>query len=138
MINLSSRRRPYILGDLVTVVKLTKEVRKVRNQGAYGVKLLPVKTIPIVKPGYWGWIAEAVLDYPKTPIGTREAVKSVFDTFDEETQHMLTFGPGDSPHSWTDRMKLWQRELKPYLTPKQYSAAILTMLEWAIECRKKK
>ena len=137
MINLSSRRKPYILGDLVTAVKLTKEVRKARNQGAYGVKLLPVKTIPIVKPGYWGWIAEATLDYPKTPIGTREAVKSVFDTFDEETQHMLTFGPGDGPHAWTDRARFWQRALKSCLTPQQYSAAILTILEWAIAYRKK-
>ena len=137
MNNLSYQRRPGLLGDLVTAVKLTKEVRRARKQGATSIKLLPVKTVPIVKPEYWGWIAEATLDYSKTPAGTREAVKSVFNTLDEETQHMLTFGPGDGPHAWTDRVRFWQRALKSCLTPQQYSAAILTILEWAIADRKK-
>lgn len=138
MNNILYRHRRSFLHDLAAAVKLTIEWRRAeRKQYAANISAQPTKTVPIVNPGYWGWIMEATLDYPKTPAGTREAVKSVFNTFDEETQHMLTFGPGDGPHAWADRVRLWQRALKPCLTPQQYSAAILTMLEWAIECRKK-
>ena len=125
------------MDDLRTAVKVTKAVKEARKRGATGVKIQPVKTVPFVDFGRWSWTAEALLPYPKHPSGTREAVKAVFNSFDDETQHRLTFGPGDHPGAMVERAKFWQKALKPSLTREQYSAAILTILDWCIACAKR-
>ena len=119
--------------DLAVGVTACREAHAARKRGATGIRIQPVKTIPCVHVGYWSWALESLLVYPA---GVKEAVNAVFHSFDENTQHMLAFGPEDG--KWPDRIRFWQRALKPQLTPKQYSAAILTMLAWAIECTQRR
>ena len=125
-----------VLDDLRTAVKVTKAVIEARKSGATGVKVQPVKTVSLIDFGYWSWTPEALLSYPKHPSGTREAVKAVFDNLDEETKHALTFAPEDFTGGLVGRAKFWQEVLKPNLTREQYSAAILTILDWCIWCAK--
>lgn len=126
-----------VLDDLRTAVKVAKAVREARKSGATGVKVQPVKTVSLIDFGYWSWTPEALLSYPKHPSGIREAVKAVFYSFDDEMQHRLTFGPGDYPGALVERAKFWQEALKPNLTREQYSAAILTIIDWCIWCAKR-
>ena len=117
------------ISDFVVGVKAIKAARGMRKRGATGIEIVPIKAIPIVNIGYWSWTPEACLAFPKVPEGTREAVKAVFQSFDEDTQHTLTFTPDYFP----ERVRFWQRHLKPDLTPEQYSAAILTIIQWCRE-----
>ena len=137
MENLVCSSKFHVLDDLITTVKVAKAVKEARKQGATGVKVQPVKTVSLVDIDYWSWIPEALLPYPNIPSGTREAVKAVFNAFDEETQHRMTFGPGCNPAELLERAKFWQEALRPSLTREQYSAAILTILDWCIYCAKK-
>lgn len=114
------------ISDFVVGVKAIKAARGMRKRGATGIEIVPIKAIPVVNIGYWSWTPEACLAFPKVPEGTREAVKAVFQSFDEDTQHTLTFTPDYFP----ERVRFWQRHLKPALTPEQYSAAILTIIQW--------
>ena len=129
--------RRSLLRDLFAAVKLTMALRREeRKKSAENIRDQPTQTVPRIKSGYWGWTGEAMLTYPKTPKGTEGAVVAIFKTFDEETQHALTFTPYTS-HDWLERAKFWQQALKPHLPPKQYSAAMLTMLAWYIKCCKR-
>lgn len=60
------------------------------------------------------------------------AVKTVFDRFDEETKHALTFSP--SHGEWAERAGFWKDALRPVLSPKQYSAAMEAILSHYISC----
>lgn len=137
MKSISYKHKRSFLGDLAAAVKLTMEWRKAEKQRATGVKVEPVTCVPVVDFGRWSWTAEALLSYPQHPSGTREAVKAVFNSFDDGTQRKLTFGPGDHPGALVERAKFWQEALKPSLTKEQYSAAILTIIDWCIWCAKR-
>lgn len=113
------------VSDLIVGAKAVKMSHNARKQGE-SIEIIPVKAVPVITSGYWAWTPEACLAFPKTPKGTREAVKAVFQSFDENTQHKLTL----SIDSLTDRVRFWQQHLKPALTPEQYSTAILTIIKW--------
>lgn len=130
MNNILYRHRRSFLHDLAAAVKLTMEWRRAeRKQYTANISARPTKTVRQINLGYWAWTMEATLSFPR---GTREAVKSVFNTFDQETQRALTFTPDGTPGSWLARAKFWQRELRPYLTPEQYHVAMLTLLQWFV------
>jgi len=119
-----------ILRDIQTAVRLTGEVRKARKAGASGVQLRPVYSVPVLKFSYWGGTMEGCLFCGRK----WQAIRDVFDTFTEETQHALTFSPKDG--EWVDRVRFWQRELRPALEPELYHEAILTLVQWCIRCGK--
>ena len=119
-----------MISDFMVGIKAVKEAHNARKEGASGLRITPVKTIPVVCLGYWDWTPECLLPFPKTPKGTRAAVKAVFLSLDEETHHALTYGPD----RYLDRVRFWQEHLKPEVSPQQYSAAILTILDWAKRC----
>ena len=121
-----------VIGDFIVGVNAAKAARSARKQGASSIKITPVKVVPVVDFSYWSWSPEALLPFPKVPEGTRDAVNAVFNSFDSNLQHQLTFCPDKG--GWVKRVQLWQRALKPKLKPEQYSAAILTILDWAKRC----
>ena len=121
-----------VIGDFIVGVNAMKAAPTARKQGVSGLRITPIRVIPSVKLGYWSWTAESTLPFPRVPDGTREAVKDVFNSFDADLQQRLTFGP--APGEWVERVQLWQQALKPELTPQQYSAAVLTILDWAKRC----
>lgn len=121
------------LADSVAAAKALKAVQKARRHGAKDVRIIPVKMVPIVDFGNWSWTAEACLQYPT---GVRSAVKSAFCALDGDTQHKLTFGPGDHSGCLMARAKFWQDTLKDTLPPAQYHSAMVVILEWLIQCRK--
>ena len=121
-----------VAADLIVGVNAMKVAHNARKQGASGIKITPIKAIPVVNLGYWNWTPECTLSFPEVPAGTRAAVKAVFQTFDSDLQHQLTFGPDLG--EWVERIQLWQQALKPVLTQQQYSTAILTILDWAKRC----
>lgn len=117
------------ISDLIVAAKAVKISCNARKQGAR-VEIIPGKPVPAVDFKYWSWTPEAHLPFPEAPKGTREAVKAVFSSLNEGTQHDLTFSPDYFP----DRVRFWQQHLKPALTPKQYNAAILTIVDWGKRC----
>lgn len=121
-----------IISDLAIGVQAVKVARKARKHGATGVTVAPVKTIPIIDFGYWSWTIEADLNFSKE---TRKAVKAVFYGLDEKVQRFLTIPPKENG-DWLKRVQLWQVVLKPTLAPEQYSEAMLTIINWAIRCKK--
>ena len=84
----------------------------------------PVHTIPVIKTGYWGQTMEGCLFYSRQ----WQAVRDVFGSFDEDTQRALTFTPEDG--EWPDRVRFWQRQLKPALPSEMYHAAMLKIIRW--------
>ena len=120
-----------ILQDIATAVKLTGEIRKARKNGASGVHVKPVYTVPVVRLGYWGFTMEGCLFYgPKW-----QPLRDVFDSFPEETQHALCFAPNAG--EWGDRVRFWQRELRSTLEPDLYHEMISTLIQWGIRCRRR-
>jgi len=120
-----------ILQDVKTAIKLTGEVRKARKAGASGVQLRPVYSVPVLKFSYWGGTMEGCLFCGRK----WQAIRDVFDIFDEDTQHALTFVPKNGG-AWVDRARFWQRELRPALEPKLYHEAMMILLNWYIRCVK--
>ena len=117
------------ISDFVVGVKAIKAARGMRKRGATGIEIRSHKGNSRCQ--YWILVVDAggLSCVPQSAGGTREAVKAVFQSFDEDTQHTLTFTPDYFP----ERVRFWQRHLKPALTPEQYSAAILTIIQWCRE-----
>lgn len=121
-----------ILQDIKTAVKLTGEIRKARKEGAT-LETHKVWLLPEIKITYWGWTIEAG-HMCGTDMG--KAVRDVFYTLPEETQHALTFTPKE-PRGWIDRARFWQRELKPALEPKTYHEVMLLLIGLYAKCLRK-
>ena len=120
-----------ILQDIKTAANVFGEVRKARKAGASGVQVKPVYTVPAVHFGYWGFTMEGCLfDGPKW-----QPLRDVFNSFPEETQHALTFAPGDG--EWGDRVRFWKEALRDTLEPDLYHEMILTLVRWGIRCRQR-
>lgn len=119
-----------IFEDITTAVRLTTEIHKARREGA-SVRVQKTYIIPVVKTGYWGWTMESCLLASNKKLN--DAVSAIFYTFDEETQHALTFTP-KNPGDWVERAQMWRRELKPVLSDKEYHAAMSMILGWYIQC----
>ena len=120
-----------ILQDIATAVRLTGEVRKARKNGASGVHVKPVYTVPVVRLGYWGFTMEGCLFYgPKW-----QPLRDVFDNLPEKTQHELTFAP--KAGEWGDRVRFWKQELRNTLEPDLYHEMISTLIRWGIRCRRR-
>ncbi len=113
-----------IFTDIVTAVKLTKEVKRARRLGCrvdtIWTKVFPDKTN---KASYWPWTME-FCHFATTELNA--PIRAVFETFDEETRHALTFTPENptEPAGWIERARFWQQALKPALPPQQYYAAM--------------
>lgn len=122
--------KPTLISDFVVGVEAVKTARKLRKRGANTVAITATKTIPVISFGYWGWTPEWCLKYP----GTRDNVRAVFHSFSEDVQHKLTFSPDDG--EFVERARLWQKALRPVLSPKQYSDTILVILDWLVQVRR--
>lgn len=123
-----------IFKDITTAAKLTVEIRKARKAGT-GVRVQRTYTIPLVDIGCWSWTLEGSMFALSGDL--KNAVKAVFLTFDEETQHALTFVP-KVPGGWAARARMWQRALKPALPPSQYHTAMTMILSGYIKCVKRR
>ena len=126
---------PNIFTDVLTAVKLTGEIRKVRKSGASAAQIKPVYTVPYVtfKPAYLNTI-EGCLTW-KCGRDADRAVMEVFKSLPYEVQRRLDFSPQE-PGEWVERARFWQQQLKPVLPPKMYYSVILQLLEWYIHCIK--
>ena len=118
-----------IFNDIKTAVKLTGEVRKARKEGA-SIEARKVWRVPMLKTTYWTWTMEACL---MCGGDTGKAVRDVFYTLPEETQHQLTFTP-KGPGEWVERARFWQRQLRPVLPPKMYHAVMVKFIGWYAHC----
>lgn len=119
-----------LLQDIRAAAKTFSAVRAARKAGATSaeIKVRPTYTLPVVRLGYWGQTMEGCLFYgPQW-----QAIRDVFNTFDDDTQHALTFTPEDG--KWPDRCRFWQQHLKPALPPEQFHAAMLKLIQWYIRC----
>lgn len=119
-----------LLQDIRAVAGTFGAIRAARRAGASSVKITaqPVHTIPVIKTGYWGQTMEGCLFYSRQ----WQAVRDVFGSFDEDTQRALTFTPEDG--EWPDRVRFWQRQLKPALPSEMYHAAMLKIIRWYARC----
>lgn len=120
-----------IVRDIKTTASLFHLVHQATKRGV-DIQVKTVRSIPVINFGYWGWTMEASLFYEKK----WKPLRDVFDTFDEETQHALTFAPKDG--EWPDRVRFWQKKLRPVLEPKLYHEAMLKLIQWGICCLKKR
>lgn len=118
-----------ILQDIKTAVNVFGEVRKARKNGASAVKVKPVYTVPVLHLSYWGSTMEGCLFYGQK----WKPLRDVFDSFDEETQHVLTFAPKEQ-REWVDRAKFWEEALRPALEPMLYHEAMIIIDHWYIHC----
>lgn len=104
-----------IFKDLSTAVKIAKEMRRARRSGTDEIRVRTVRRMQITDWGAWPWTMEASYI---SPIGNDcyAKLKAVFLTFDEATQHALTFTPksGEAPA----RLELWRKQLKSTLPHK--------------------
>lgn len=111
-----------ILQDYVDGFKTIRAARK------SGMTAKAVKVVHCIPTSYWCGTMEGCMLQGEL----NAAVKSVFDRFDEETKHALTFTP--SPGEWAVRARFWQIALRPVLSPKQYSVAMEAILSHYIRC----
>jgi len=122
-----------ILQDIKIAFKLTGEVRKARKNGAGGVELRTVKTMPVMKP------APAFLNTMEgctvwqCDQDTRRAVEAVFNGLPYETRRQLEYTP-EAPGEWVERARFWQRELRPVLPPKMYHTVMMKFVCWYAHC----
>lgn len=129
------RHKHSLLHDLAAAVKLTMRLRRAERK-KYTANISAQQAVPVIKTSHWAWTPEASLQYPKHPAETREAVRAAFCALDEEAQRRMTFAPGRHPGALVERAKFWESVLKPSLTPAQYHAAMLTILDWLVWCRR--
>lgn len=115
------------LQDIKLAVKLAGEVRRAREAGA-SVEVRTVQRTSERCLDYWPMTTEYGLLH-----GVHlEAVRAVFRTFDENTQHSLTFSPVTG--GWTARAQFWRQQLKPALPPKTYHAVMMAFTGWYAHC----
>jgi hypothetical protein len=117
-----------IVREIKSTVDLFCAIHRAAKNDSLQVK--KIRDIPIVNLGYWGATPEGCLFYQKK----WSPVRDVFDSFDEETQHALTFAPKDG--EWVERIRFWQKELRPVLDSKLYHEAMLKLIRWSIRCQK--
>lgn len=123
-----------ILTDIRKAVELARVARRARVQGEEIVVQL-ARHVPVVRFGCWGFTIEGSLfhgDLQETGLAVRE----VFGQLDEETQRSLTFAP--KAGGWVERARFWQRTLKPVLPSGQYHEAMVRMIDWYIQCVKRR
>lgn len=122
-----------IFNDIKTAVKLTREVREARKNGANALQVKPVYSVPLVdsKPAYFNTI-EGCLSCKCSREADR-AVSEVFRNLPYDVQRQLEFTP-DKPGGWVKRACLWQRQLKPALPPKMFHHVMLTFIHWYAHC----
>ncbi len=78
--------------------------------------------MPVLKFSYWGSTSEGCLFH-----GAKwQPIRDVFDTFSESTQHALTFSKKDGEQA--NRIRFWQRELRPALESELYHEAIFILV----------
>lgn len=107
----------------------TKEIYTAKKNGI-DFEIKATKPYPLYRSSYWYSTMEGCLLSKDKVLD--QAVKAVFDSFDEETRHSLTFSPAKG--GWIDRARFWQKELKPVLPQKQYTSVMLLILDWYIQC----
>ena len=121
------------ISDLKLGLKAVKALRACRESGAIGAEIVPIRRkVPLLN-SCWCFMPEATLTYPP---GIKDKVKAAFLALDEGTQNALCYGP--EPGQFVERVRLWQQALKPRLSPKEYSAAILPILVWVRRCAQKR
>lgn len=119
-----------LLQDIRAAAGVFADLRRARANGK-NVRVQRVYRVPVRRLGYWGSTPEGCLFYGQK----WQRIRDVFDRLPEETQHALTFAPLDG--EWGERVRFWQRELRPVLDPKLYHEAILTLARWGIRCRRR-
>ena len=53
-----------MISDFMVGIKAVKEAHNARKEGASGLRITPVKTIPVVCLGYWDWTPECLRKGP--------------------------------------------------------------------------
>lgn len=94
--------------------------------------VVTVVSVPIVKINAWSWTPEACLNFTKP---TREAVFTVFNSLDQETQKRFAFIPGCG--EWPKRARFWKEHLRE-LPPDQRNEAMIKILAWMIKCLRRR
>ncbi len=118
-----------ILHSIKTAIEAAVERRQARKAGA-GAIVQQYVSMPVMRFSYWG----ATMEFCLLKGEAEKAVKAVFYGFDEETQHALTFSP--EAGEWPERLRFWQKALRPVLSPKLYHEVMEKFYSWAIRCTK--
>lgn len=120
---------------LLPYVKAVKAVHDLRKTGSPTTKICvqSVKTVPVFTMSNWGASIEGCL-FANQPRELERAVRAVFYSFDEETQHRLTFTPKEKGE-WVQRASFWREHLC-CLPQKQYYQAMSCITGWYIHCVK--
>lgn len=117
--------------DIRLCAGLFFDLRRARAEG-HNVHIKKMVSIPVVQFGYWGFTMESCLWCEKE----HQPIRDVFNRFDKETQHVLTFSPCDG--EWAARIRFWQQRLRPVLEPRLYYRAMLELIQWSIRCVKRR
>lgn len=130
MLNIKPGISPYI--------EAAKAIHKIQKRGdpRTGISIKSVRRVPVMSCGYWYATMEGCL-FANCSRELERAVKDVFDTFDEETKHRLTFVPKYRKKEWMDRAVLWREKLQ-CLPPKQYYLAMSYIIQHYIRCVRNK
>lgn len=119
--------KSHLWEDAKTAVSVFRTVRELRKSGK-NVKVEPRFTLPVVKTSYWGSTMEGCMF-----IGPKwQPLLDVFDSFDDETKHSLTFTPEDG--KWSARARFWREQLKSALPTELYYEAMSKIYRHYTEC----
>lgn len=114
------------LQDVKTAAAVFRQAREARKEGKV---IRPVYKVQVIRMGYFTFTMEACLIYSST----FKAVCAVFERLPEDTQHALTFSPKE-PGGWAERVRFWQRHLRPALSPKMYHAVMMRFIRHYARC----
>lgn len=126
-----------ILQDIKTAAKVFGEVRKARKNGATGVKIEPVRTIPVYT------LAPALLNTMEGPLvwnagrDVYQVVQEIFNGLPYETRRQLEFTP-KKPGEWVERAQFWKRELQPAMPPQMYHEVMVLFISWYARCLRRR
>lgn len=118
-----------IIQDFAIAFMIVMQTRRT-NKAGMTVSVQSAQKVPVIPCGYWLGTMEGCLLSGEL----NKSVKVIFDGFDEETKHALTFTPNAG--EWATRARFWQEVLKVALPPAQYYAAIGAILGHYIRCIK--
>ena len=99
------------------------------------IRIEPVRRVPVMHTGGWYYTMEGCL-FAKCSDGLKQAVRDVYNTFDEETREKLAVTP-KTPGGWIERADFWRRHLCR-LPRKQYYLAMSCIVGWYARCVKRR
>lgn len=119
-----------LLKDAKTAVRLFGEMRRARKDGG---ELEIRRSIPCINlgPAFYDTIEGCLLTHYGKDI--HDIALNFFGRLPYEEQRWLSFVPKDG--EFMERVRFWQKSLKPIMTSRQYGVAIRAIIHWYIHIK---